>query len=70
MENTSAASPDHWLVIDLEATCCNDGQFPRDEMEIIEISAVIADRKTLQLVDEFQIFARPPRHTTLTDFCV
>ena len=69
MENTSAASPDHWLVIDLEATCCNDGQFPRDEMEIIEIGAVIAGGKTSQQVDEFQVFVRPARHTTLTDFC-
>lgn len=69
MENTSAESPDHWLVIDLEATCCNDGQFPREEMEIIEIGAVIVAGKTFRPVDEFQIFVRPDRHTTLTDFC-
>ncbi len=61
--------PAYWLVIDLEATCCNDGQFPRDEMEIIEIGAVIADSKTFQPIDEFQTFVRPVRHLTLTDFC-
>lgn len=69
MENTSPESPDHWLVIDLEATCCNDGQFPREEMEIIEIGAVIADGRTFESLDEFQTFVRPVRHTTLTDFC-
>jgi hypothetical protein len=53
MKNTSEETPDHWLVIDLEATCCNDGQFPREEMEIIEIGAVIADGKTFEPSDEF-----------------
>jgi inhibitor of KinA sporulation pathway (predicted exonuclease) len=60
---------DYWLVIDLEATCCNDGQFPREEMEIIEIGAVIAEGKTFQPMDEFQTFVRPVRHKLLTDFC-
>ena len=58
-----------WLVIDLEATCCNDGQFPREEMEIIEIGAVVADGRTFEPIDEFQTFVRPTRHTALTDFC-
>ena len=62
-------SPGCWLVIDLEATCCNDGQFPREEMEIIEIGAVIADVKSLQPIDEFQTFVRPVRHPSLTTFC-
>ncbi len=46
------SSPGYWLVIDLEATCCNDGQFPREEMEIIEIGAVIADGKSFQPIDD------------------
>lgn len=61
--------PDFWLVIDLEATCCNDGQFAREEMEIIEIGAVIVDGKTLKPISEFQTFVRPVRHPTLTAFC-
>jgi inhibitor of KinA sporulation pathway (predicted exonuclease) len=60
---------DYLLVIDLEATCCNDGQFPREEMEIIEIGAVIAAAKTFRPIDEFQVFVRPVRQPVLTEFC-
>lgn len=69
MTENSQTSADFWLVIDLEATCCNDGQFPREEMEIIEIGAVITDGQTLQPVAEFQTFVRPVQHPTLTTFC-
>jgi len=69
MSEIPQATSDFWLVIDLEATCCNDGQFPREEMEIIEIGAVIVDEKSLEPVDEFQKFVRPVRHPTLTTFC-
>lgn len=61
--------PDYWLIIDLEATCCNNGEFTRDQMEIIEIGAVMADGQSLQAMDEFQTFVRPVRHSVLTDFC-
>ena len=61
--------PEYWLVIDLEATCCDDNRFPRDEMEIIEIGAVITDGQTFQPIDEFQSFVRPVRHPVLTAFC-
>ena len=61
--------PDFWLVIDLEATCCNDDSFPREEMEIIEIGAVMADAVTLKPLSEFASFVRPVRHFLLTDFC-
>jgi inhibitor of KinA sporulation pathway (predicted exonuclease) len=69
MTNAPESSPDYWLVIDLEATCCNGGQFAREEMEIIEIGAVVAEGKTSRPVDEFQSFVRPIRHPTLTQFC-
>lgn len=59
----------NYLIIDLEATCCNDGSFPRHEMEIIEIGAVMVCSGTHQNVDEFQTFVRPIRHPTLTIFC-
>ena len=29
----------YYLVVDLEATCSDDGAVPRDQMEIIEIGA-------------------------------
>lgn len=62
-------NPDYWLVIDLEATCCDDERFPRREMEIIEIGAVMADARSYRAVDEFQTFVRPVRHPVLTTFC-
>ena len=58
----------HYLVIDLEATCDRSG-FPRDEMEIIEIGAVLVDPSTLEPVDEFQTFVQPVLHPQLTRFC-
>lgn len=62
-------SPCHYLVVDLEATCNNDGSFPRHEMEIIEIGAVMVEAASLEPVAEFQTFVRPQRHPRLTDFC-
>jgi 3'-5' exoribonuclease 1 len=59
----------HFLVIDLEATCCNDDSFPRTEMEAIEIGAVIVCPTTFQPIDELQSFIRPVRNPLLTDFC-
>lgn len=54
--------------VDLEATCCNDNSFPRDEMEIIEIGITVVDSKQ-QIVARFDSFVKPTIHTTLTDFC-
>lgn len=58
-----------FLVIDLEATCDDQGAVPKHEMEIIEIGAVLVDATTLAPVDEFQTFIKPVRHPTLTAFC-
>lgn len=62
-------SENAYLIIDLEATCSNDGSVPRDEMEIIEIGALIMDSDTFEIRSEFQSFVRPVRHSVLTDFC-
>jgi inhibitor of KinA sporulation pathway (predicted exonuclease) len=59
----------HYLVVDLEATCSDDGAVPKHEMEIIEVGAVLVDGATLQAVAEFQSFVRPLRHPRLTPFC-
>ena len=73
----------HYLVIDLEATCSDDGSLRREEMEIIEIGAVMLSppiehesgsaacgtESPLADTDEFQTFIKPVRHTQLTDFC-
>ncbi|MDI1442900.1 3'-5' exonuclease [Polyangium sp. 6x1] len=62
-------SPSHYLVVDLEATCSEDGSIPREETEIIEIGAVLVEAATLKTVREMQTFVRPIRHPRLTPFC-
>jgi inhibitor of KinA sporulation pathway (predicted exonuclease) len=56
------------LMIDLEATCANDGSLPPEAMEIIEIGGVWATPEGL-LLDRFQVFVRPLINPTLTPFC-
>jgi 3'-5' exoribonuclease 1 len=60
---------DYFLVIDLEATCCDLKSIPGNEMEIIEIGAVMVNAKDLEIVSEFQTFIKPVRHPILTSFC-
>jgi len=58
-----------FLVIDLEATCCDQRSIRREETEIIEIGAVMVSADTLDVVDDFSSFVRPVRHPRLTAFC-
>jgi inhibitor of KinA sporulation pathway (predicted exonuclease) len=60
----------YYMIVDLEATCSNDQTVPRDEMEIIEIGAVMLSSTTFELESEFQTFVRPVRHPDLTAFCM
>ncbi|MAS92733.1 MAG: exonuclease [Verrucomicrobiales bacterium] len=57
------------IIVDIEATCCNDASFPRHQMEIIEIGAVAVDSYTGEFDSEYQTFIRPVRNPILTDFC-
>ncbi len=61
------------LVVDLEATCDDRNNkpclVPKEEMETIEIGAVLVETRTLEKVGELGIFVRPVRHPKLTDFC-
>jgi inhibitor of KinA sporulation pathway (predicted exonuclease) len=68
--NTSAPLADYYLVIDFEATCCDRGSVPHEQMEIIEIGAVMVEAQQLQVLSEFQSFVRPVRHPELTSFCM
>lgn len=58
------------LVVDLEATCCNKGTIPRDEMETIEVGVSVL-RRSMNWEEEFSysIFIKPTLHPTLSDFC-
>lgn len=69
IEKELEREPAHYLLIDFEATCANDGSVPRQHMEIIEIGAVMVETASLRVVDEFQSFVRPVRHPQLTAFC-
>jgi len=57
-----------YVVIDLEATCDQRG-FPRKDMEIIEIGAVLVDGESLSVRGEFQTFVQPVVRRELTPFC-
>jgi inhibitor of KinA sporulation pathway (predicted exonuclease) len=61
---------DYYLIVDLEATCSDDGRVPRYEMEIIEIGAVMQNAHTFEVESEFQSFVRPVRHPELSEFCM
>ncbi|UVE16302.1 exonuclease domain-containing protein [Pseudomonas sp. LS44] len=56
-----------WLVIDLEATT-EEGGWPVEEMEIIEIGASLVNADGREL-DHFQRYVRPQRRPCLTQFC-
>lgn len=56
------------IVVDVEATCTDKDEFPRDQMEIIEIGAVCLDEDG-NVRDSFQTFIRPEKNPILTDFC-
>ena len=59
----------YFIIVDLEATCSNDGTIPSHEMEIIEIGAVMLNRATWAIDSEYQQFVRPVKHPQLTPFC-
>lgn len=59
----------YYLIIDLEATCCDQNTVPRKAMETIEIGAVMVDASSLQIIAEFNTFIQPMRHPILTPFC-
>jgi inhibitor of KinA sporulation pathway (predicted exonuclease) len=62
-------SNDYYLIVDVEATCSSGGAVPRQEMEIIEIGAVMQNARTFAIESEFQVFVHPVRHPRLTAFC-
>lgn len=68
-ENLNIELFDHFLIVDLESTCCDQNSIPKGEHEIIEIGAVMVEAKGLTQVDAFNTFIRPRRHPSLTTFC-
>ena len=66
--DTSQQNPKNtYLIIDLEATCWeNHGN--RDNMEIIEIGAVLVDND-YRIIGEYQTFIKPIKNSKLSEFC-
>ncbi len=59
-----------YLILDVEATCWPpETTFRRDQMEIIEIGAVML-RDDFSVGGEFGSFVRPVVHPRLSEFCV
>lgn len=56
------------LVIDIEATCADDGSIPSEEMEIIELGAVWATSGG-EVIETMRRFVRPIERPQLTSFC-
>lgn len=56
------------LVIDLEATCADDGSIPPASMEVLEVGAVYVSPSG-EILGSFQSFVRPIERPQLTDFC-
>lgn len=56
------------IIVDLECTCTDKNEFPREDMEIIEIGAILIDQDGNE-ISRFQTFAKPVKHPVLTDFC-
>ncbi len=56
------------LVIDVEATCCPLGSVPQQQMETIQIGAVIATLSG-EVIGEWNSHVRPIRRPLLTTFC-
>lgn len=56
------------LVIDLEATCADDGSITPEQMEVIELGAVWATPAG-EVIATMQRFVRPTERPTLTPFC-
>jgi 3'-5' exoribonuclease 1 len=69
MTMTAIREANYYLVVDLEATCCDRNSIPRGEHETIEIGAVLVDGASLTTIAEQTIFVRPIVHPDLTPFC-
>lgn len=63
MDNT------YYVVIDFEATCFKSKRVSRSDTEIIEFAAVLVDKRTMEVVDEFDMFVRPVIYPKLDKFC-
>jgi 3'-5' exoribonuclease 1 len=58
-----------YIIVDLEATCWEGGK-TSDQMEIIEIGAVILESSIGPILEEFNVFVKPVIHPVLSEYCM
>jgi inhibitor of KinA sporulation pathway (predicted exonuclease) len=58
-----------YIIVDLECTCTDSNEFPRNQMEIIEIAAASIESDSLKMIEEYNEFVKPVRNPVLTCFC-
>jgi ERI1 exoribonuclease 3 len=63
--------PCYICVLDFEASCWNNKEHPRTEMEIIEFPSILyyLDKNGAKKVDEFHEYVKPTFHPKLSSFC-
>jgi ERI1 exoribonuclease 3 len=58
-------------ILDFEATCCDNNEFPKNQMEIIEFPSLlykIVNNNPI-FISEFHKYVKPTIHPILTQFC-
>lgn len=55
-------------IVDLEATCDDQGAIRRHEQEVIEIAAIVQDANH-EVLARFHTYVKPVNNPRLTDFC-
>jgi inhibitor of KinA sporulation pathway (predicted exonuclease) len=66
-DETHSSRKGMYLVVDLEATCSDDGSISESQMEIVEFGCVWLN-SMLDIIDTFQTFVSPSQ-TPVTEFC-
>lgn len=61
---------EYYVVIDFEATCEKNNRMPTNNREIIEFAAVLLNKRTLLIEDEFTMFVKPVVNPKLTEYCM
>lgn len=59
------------LLVDLECTCDQEQKLAREQMEIIEVGAVVGELvpSGFTYVDQVQLYVRPEHNPSLSHFC-
>lgn len=61
---------EYYVIVDFEATCEKNNRMPNKDREIIEFAAVLLNKRTLLIEDEFTMFVKPVVNPKLTEYCI